>query len=404
VTHLIAFLGTDSQESLSVLRKVAPSDLEIRYSVSDEPEDTVRAAAGADAFIVTTAVVSRKVIAAAPGLRFIQKRGVGVDNIDLDAAAGAGVTVAITAGRNAIPVAEHTLMLMLAASRRLPEADRSVREGRWLKASMRSVCYQLNGKTIGLVGLGNVGRSVARLLQGFDVDISYYDIDRADLVTEWSLGVAYADLDELLARSDILSLHIPLTLRTRNIIDQTALARMKPGVILVNAARGGLVDERALIAALESGHVRAAGIDTYDREPPDAASQLMSFDNVVFTPHTGGAVFDNVENTARHMVENVMRALSGKPVSSRDIVVPPAARGYPSGRVTGMTPADREDGARWGLSAFAADRSALVRASPPTMCSCSSQSKCRNSPSMRCRPTSSCPASLTCTVTWPPGR
>jgi D-3-phosphoglycerate dehydrogenase len=257
-------------------------------------------------------------------LRFIEKWGIGVDRIDVEAARRMKIPLAITAGSNAGPVAELAIALMLGVYRRLAQVDSAMRRGKWLKAEMRELGYQVAGKTVGLLGFGNIGRMVARRLRGFDAKLIYYDARRPDAATEASLGVNYVSLEDLLGQSDILSLHAPFIPDTAKIINAASIARMKTGAILINTARGELVDESALHDALVSGKLRGAGLDAFDPEPPLPDNPLLKLDQVLVTPHTGGAVFDNVENVARHAIGNIQRFLRGEPIAPQDVIVPVA--------------------------------------------------------------------------------
>ncbi len=256
----------------------------------------------------------------------IEKWGIGVDRLDVQAARRMKIPVAITAGSNAGPVAELAVALMLGVYRRLAQVDSALRRGQWLKAEMREVCFQLSGKTVGLLGFGNIGRMVARRLRGFDLRVLYFDARRADAATEAALGATPATLEELLAESDIVSLHAPFLPATAKIINAAAIAQMKTGAVLINTARGELVDEKALYDALVSGKLRGAGIDAFDPEPPAPDNPLLKLDQVLATPHSGGAVFDNVENVAEHAIGNILKFLCGKPLSPADVVVPVDAR------------------------------------------------------------------------------
>ena len=305
------------------VRRNAPPELDLHFARSYDEAEQAALIAQADFALVGWARVSEALLANAPRLRFIEKWGIGVDRIDVDAARRRGIGLAITAGSNAGPVAEHAIMLMLAVSRRLAQADAALRQGRWLKAEMRELCHQLGGKTVGLYGFGHIGRSVARKLSGFEARILYTDPQRADADTERALNATRVDVAVLLAESDILSLHAPATPQTRRMLDARALAAMKPGAILINTARGELVDTAALLDALRSGHLRGAGLDAFDPEPPPDDCPLYALDQVVLTPHMGGAAFDNVEHVARHALGNIMKVLRGEPLAPSDIVVEP---------------------------------------------------------------------------------
>ncbi len=296
-------------------------------AVTEAPEEAARARAlaQADAAFVMATPMPASLLTAAPGVRFIQKLGAGVDRIDTEHCAAHGIALARLQAGNAIPVAEHALLLMLAAARRLPRLDAQTRAGRWDKEAVRGENRHLHGKTVGIVGFGAIGRQLARLLAGFDVKIVYYDPQRADPEEEAALGVRHAGLDALISEADVLSLHLPLLPQTAGLISAERIAAMKPGVILVNAARGGLVDEGALVDALRTGHVSAAGLDAFAEEPP-VGNPLLELPNTVVTPHCAGATIDNFANVAARAVDNYRRFLAGQDLPAQDVVVPPPGR------------------------------------------------------------------------------
>ena len=316
----IACLDVWAQNVRDIVSTEAPPGFELRFADSYDAGAQLAIASTADVLIAGTAPVGPDMIAASPTLKFIQKWGIGIDKIDLAAAARAGIPVSIAAGSNAGPVAELALSLMLGVYRRLPLVDSRLRQGVWLKSEMRGVSHQVAGKTLGLLGFGNIGKMLAYRLRGFDMDILYHDARRLDRISEKVLGVGYAPLDELLARSDILSLHLPLTPETRGIIGEANIAKMKTGAVLINTARGGLVDEDALARALQSGKLDGAGLDTFIDEPPATDHPLLAFDQVVLTPHIGGGVIDNVAHVARHCFSNIQLVLDGKSLPQEDLV------------------------------------------------------------------------------------
>jgi phosphoglycerate dehydrogenase-like enzyme len=324
VSHLVACLDVWAPAVREVVASVAPPELDLRFAQSYDEHEQLALVEHAEVLLPGWAAVTTPMLAHAKRLRMIQKWGIGVDRIDVDAVRRMNVPLAITAGSNAGPVAELAIALMLAVYRRVAQVDRALRQGQWLKAEMRGVCYQIAGKTVGLVGFGNIGRMVARKLRGFDANVVYFDPRRADPASEDATNATYATLDALLGQSDIVSLHMPLTEHTARLIDARAIASMKDGAVLINTARGELVDERALYEALVSGKLRGAGLDAFDPEPPARDNPLLALDQVVATPHTGGAVFDNVENVARHALGNIVRFLHGEPLPAADIVVGPA--------------------------------------------------------------------------------
>lgn len=304
-----------------ICREIAPEGFDLRFAEHPGPEHEEWLADSDFIFVVSP--VTEAMMKKAPKLRLIQKWGIGVDKIDLKAAEAIGIPVAITAGANAATVSEHTIMHMLAISRRLTLADRSMREGRWIPGEIRPQARKLLEKTVGILGFGNIGRAVAQRLQGFGVRVIYHDILGAFDDVAKPLGATSVDFDTLLAQSDILTIHIPGGEKNRNLFDKATLAKMKPGAALINAARGDLVDEAALIEALESGHISGAGLDVFETEPR-GETPLAKFDNVIMTPHSAGSVMDNVGPMARHGFENMLRVLRGEPIPEADMIVNPA--------------------------------------------------------------------------------
>jgi D-3-phosphoglycerate dehydrogenase len=320
MTHKVAFLDVMDAKVQHEIRSQLPPGFSLQFGETGDRREQMAMIADAE-FILTAVAVDAEMIKSAPKLKLLHKWGIGVDKFDLDAARAARVPVAITAGANAGAVSEHTVMLMLATYRRLALADRKLRDGIWIRPQIRGQAYQLSGKTVGLLGFGNVGRMVAHRLAGFNVTILYHDIRRADMATEKSLHVTPVSLDELLERSDVLSLHVPLTRVTRGIINAEAIARMKTGAILINAARGEVLDEPALYDALVSGKLHGAGLDVFAKEPADPANPLLKLDQVVVTPHTAGSAIDLVADIARHAFTNMQSVLNGEPLSPNDVIV-----------------------------------------------------------------------------------
>lgn len=312
---IAACLDPWDEQIKRIVLQVAPPNLEVRFAASYEPEAQRALARDADFVMTNFAPVTAEMIEEAPRLRLIHKWGVGYEKIDTAAAKRRGIPVAIAAGMNAVPVAEHAIALMLAVYRRIPFLDRNLRQGVWLKQEMRTECRQLKGKTVGLLGMGNIGREVVRKLSVFDVEVLYHDVRRLDEAAEQALSVRYVAFDGLLAESDILSVHVPLMEGTRGLVGREAIARMKDGAVIINTARGGVVDEEALHQALVSGKLYGAGIDTFAVEPPGADNPLFALEQVVLTPHTGGVVVDNVANVTKCVFENMQRVLRGEPIA-----------------------------------------------------------------------------------------
>jgi len=263
--------------------------------------------AGCEGCIAGLDFITRKVIENAPELKVISRYGVGVDRVDLEAAREKGVVVCNTPGVNANGVADLVFALLLAIARRVPLLDRKTKEGQWL----RSTGFELCGKTIGILGLGAVGKAVAKRAAGFSMKIMAYD---PFLNKEYTLanGIIAASFDEVIKEADFISLHLPLMDETRNIINEDTMKSMKQGAVIINTARGGLIDESAAYNLLKSGHLGGLGLDAFETEPP-GSSPLFTLDNVVVTPHTGAHTAEAIAAMADMSVRNLIDVLSGRP-------------------------------------------------------------------------------------------
>jgi D-3-phosphoglycerate dehydrogenase len=259
-----------------------------------------------DGYIAGLDFVTKKVLDPCDSLKVISRYGAGVDRVDLAAAKARGIPVCNTPGANAQAVADLAFALMLAAARKIPLLDRKTRDGQWI----RSTGVELYGKTLGILGLGAVGKAVARRAKGFSMRVLAYDPFINQQYAE-EQGIIVSDLDSVLEESDIISLHLPLDETTRYIINGRAMKRMKRGAILINTARGGLIDEKAAHELLDSGHLGGLGLDAYEEEPP-SKSPLFEHDNVVLTPHTASHTAEAVFNMAAMSVDNLIAVLSGK--------------------------------------------------------------------------------------------
>src|SRR5262245_9906720 len=308
----------------AVIAAECPPAVELRMATPAEPTERMALARDAAFFVGGITPIPASLMDAAPALRLIHKWGIGVDKIDLRAARARGIPVAITAGANAVAVAEFTLLLMLAVLRRLPYREAQFRSGEWNRArgETRIEARQLRGKLVALVGLGAIGRQVAKRLQAFDTEVRYFDIRRPTPAEEQALGVRFQALDDLLAETDIVSLHVPYTPATRHLLSRARIARLRAGAIVINTARGEVVDEAALAEALRAGRLGGAGLDVFGGEPPAADHPLLSVrvPGLVLAPHVAGSVFDNVANVARHVFRNIQRVLDGQPLPAADLV------------------------------------------------------------------------------------
>lgn len=256
--------------------------------------------------------VTAEVLQAAGRLKVVARAGSGVDNVDVAEATRRGIWVVNAPGGNAVSAAEMTIALLMAAIRKVPQANASIKRGEWTRESFKGI--EISGKTVGLVGLGAVGKVVAHVLGGFCARVIAYDpfvtAEQAD-----RMGVKKVELDELLQSADVVSVHVPLNDSTKNLINAQAFAVMKDGVVLLNAARGGVVDEQALLDALKSGKVSAAGLDVFAQEPVapgSVAAQLIALENVVATPHLGASTVDAQEKVAVQAAEQMLLVLDGK--------------------------------------------------------------------------------------------
>jgi D-3-phosphoglycerate dehydrogenase len=309
--------GASGTLRILVAEAIAPEGvaaLEARHAVdvrtglsADELRGIV---ADYDALIVRSGVdVDAALIAAGTKLQVIGRAGVGVDNVDLEAATRAGITVVNAPTGNTIAAAEHTIALLLALARRVPAADASLRKGEWSRSKLQGV--QLRGRTLGIIGLGKIGMAVAERARGFGMTLlgsdPFVTAEQASL-----RGVELVSLETLLERSDAVTVHVPLTRGTTALIDARAISRMQPGAFVLNVARGGIVDEGALAAALREGRLGGAGIDVFEQEPP-TGSPLLDAPNTVLTPHLGASTVEAQVAVAEEIAEQVLDVLDGRP-------------------------------------------------------------------------------------------
>jgi phosphoglycerate dehydrogenase-like enzyme len=255
-----------------------------------------------------------------PKLRLIQRWGIGFDKVDIEAAGKRGIPVAIAPGGNATAVSELAVLLMLSVYRNIIPLHGGICGGKWEKEKYIDNSFVIRGKTVGLVGCGSIGIQVAQKVQAFGAHVIYHDVARMAPEEESRKGLRYADLDDLLAESDIVSLHLPLSESTRGMIGARAIGLMKPRAVLVNTARGEIVDANALAAALRSGRLLGAGLDVFDSEPLAPDSPLRGFGNVVLTPHIGGNTCDVNGDMADICVDHIITVSEGRPLPARVVV------------------------------------------------------------------------------------
>ena len=283
--------------------------VEVRWVDGPDRPKLLEAVADADALLVRSATtVDAEVIAAAPKLKIVARAGVGLDNVDVDAATARGVLVVNAPTSNIHSAAEHALALLLSAARQVPAADATLREHTWKRSSFSGT--EIFGKTVGVVGLGRIGQLVAARLAAFGTHILAYD-PYVSSARAAQIGIELVSLDELLSRADFISVHLPKTKETAGLLGKENLAKTKPGVIIVNAARGGLVDEQALADAITSGHVRGAGLDVFSTEPC-TDSPLFELPQVVVTPHLGASTAEAQDRAGTDVAASVKLALAGE--------------------------------------------------------------------------------------------
>ena len=296
-------LGKDGMDRLSQM-----SDMNYDLRTGMSKEELLQAVGDYDAVIVRSdTYIDADVLAAGTRLKVVGRAGIGIDNIDVPAATARGVMVMNTPHSNSVATAEQTFTLFLAASRRTVQAHNSLAAGQWERS--RFVGTELFDKTLGIIGFGYIGRLVARRAQAFSMKVVAYD-PYVSVTVAADLGVELLPLDEVLAAADIITLHAIVTPETKGMINAETIATMKDGVIIVNVARGKLIDEQALADALKSGKVAAAGIDVYQEEPP-TNSPLIGLPNVIHTPHLGASTQEAQKNVGIEMVEQIADALRG---------------------------------------------------------------------------------------------
>lgn len=279
-------------------------------SGSIDPEEVKKVVAPADAILARTAPFSRDILAAAPSLKVISRHGIGVDNIDVEYCTDHGIWVTFAPQSNAISVAEHTIGFLVAAAHRFSYLDRATRKVDW---SVRNTvkCVDLEGKTLGIVGMGRIGRMVAeKAMAAFGMKVLGYD---AFLKSEnFPDSVTPVALDEIFTKSDFVSLHMPATPETRGMVNAAVLTKMKPNAYLINCARGGIVDERALYEALKNNQLAGAALDVFEQEPAEPDNLLFTLDNIELTPHTAASTAESLDRMALHAAMGIHSVLSGE--------------------------------------------------------------------------------------------
>ncbi len=297
-----------SDEGLEILREVKEFQVDLRTEL--KPEALKEIIKNYEALVVRSATkVTKDIIGAASNLKVIGRAGVGLDNVDLEAATQKGIIVMNTPAGNTISTAEHTMSMILSVSRNIPQASASTKKGEWKRSKFMGV--ELYSKTLGIVGFGRIGGEVAKRALSFGMKVVAFDPFLSREVAE-SLGVEILELKELLAVSDFITVHTPLTSETKHMISDKEFALMKKGVRVINCARGGIIDETALLKALKEGKVTAAALDVFEKEPIPAEHEFLKLDNVIVTPHLGASTEEAQVNVSIEVAEIVRDALLGR--------------------------------------------------------------------------------------------
>jgi phosphoglycerate dehydrogenase-like enzyme len=314
----VLYLARGTPQLYDNVRTYAPPNVQLVTLDSDDPQELFAKLAESEVVIVATRKFTGEMIAAAKRLRLVVHQGVGYhDTMDVAALRARAIPVAVTPNGTAQTVSEHAVMLMLAACRLLPFADAELRQGRFHVNALRLQSQTLAGKTVGFIGMGRIGQATAGRLLGWEMNALYVDPVPLPDAEAARLNVTRVQLPQLLERADIVSLHVPLTSETRALIDAAAIAGMKRGAVLVNTARGPVVDQRALVDALRSGQLGAAALDVFEEEPVAAGHPLAEFRNVVLTPHIAAATRDTFAAKMQGVFANIARFYAATPLQDQ---------------------------------------------------------------------------------------
>jgi phosphoglycerate dehydrogenase-like enzyme len=313
VPHKVLYQDRPSSSSLLELQlSVQPPVFEAAFlEKGDSADERARKLAEAEFFVGGR--VGAGLLDQMPTLRMIQVGGVGYEHLDVEACERRGIPVAITPEGTVVGVSEHTVMMILAIYKHLAAAHNALKRGEWIHSRLRPIALMLQEKRVGVVGMGRIGREVAKRLQGWDVELVYYDVRRLPAADEATLNARYLPLDELLRTSDVVTLHVFLSDESKHLIGERELRLMKPTAVLINTSRGGVVDEAALHRVMKEGHLYGAGIDAWQVEPTPPGNPLLALDNVLVTPHMATANRDAVVKKAQAIYANFARVLRGEP-------------------------------------------------------------------------------------------
>ena len=308
----IVFFTSQNPAVSRILLEYAPADFEIvEHPIDTDDEKKISLVGDADFLLLFPGRLSGAVIKAAKKVKLIQLVSAGFDELDLELCRKLGIQVANNGGTNAQDVAEHTVALILGVYRRLVDLDKFARTNRWDELEIGLSTHTISGKTVGIIGLGHIGRQVARLLRGFGAYLIYNDVEEAQPELERELRISRLGLVELLQTSDIVTLHVPLTEQTRHLIGRRELSHMKTTALLINTCRGQVIDEQALTSILKENRIMGAGLDVLEEEPPDINHPLLSLENVLITPHVAGVTLDTWRRRSEIIYQNMQRVWEG---------------------------------------------------------------------------------------------
>jgi len=308
----IALVGNYPEGTYEAFEKKLPQNIEMLKFETQEKFDTL---SEADCVVLRTLKMPKEIIENIKNLKFIQRWGTGFDTVDIQAAGQKGIIVANAQGVNAVAVAEMTISLILSIYRNIVNHNIELKKGVWTKEMYTDRTFTLNGKVVGLIGTGSIGRKVSSIAQAFGAEIQYFDLYRMNEMDEAKYQMRYLPFNDLISTSDIISIHVPLTEETKHMINSENIKLMKPNAILINTSRGGIVNERDLVAALNNNKILGAGIDCPEHEPISPDDPLLKLDNVVLTPHVGGTSADLKNNMINVVTQNIINFYNDAPIN-----------------------------------------------------------------------------------------